>query len=307
MNTNFNGQKGKTKTVSWHPTATKVIPNNYVGSLLTRYEKQVVHTTETKKYTPSEDSYYGHQLWPHATLAEINSVWTLFQHLPLNRSSACMRNLVGGVETNRDGCIQIEIAWIAADGQNLPTGALDKLREWLLWVSQMTQIPYIFVDNFHYYPPENNHQLGKEPWRLRGATWDNFKGILGHQHADENVHGDPGKINVAYLQAGSSFPTTGVKMSTVDSCVVNGKAHEVHIGINNNEIFYREGTVASVQTAQAITLGGQAKSIQINPVGADGVLVTAHGMDNQIWYRYKDLMTGNWLNWSKSQGVLLGT
>lgn len=184
----------------WHPTAIQVIPSSYTGSLLSSFEKQVIHTTETEKYTPSKVSYYGHQLWPHATLAQINNVWTLFQHLPLNRSSACMRNLVGGVETNRDGCIQIEIAYTAGKGQELPTGGLNKLYEWLSWVGRKTEIPFHFVDDFHYYLPENNYQLGKEPWRLRGAAWDSFRGILGHQHADENVHGDPGKINVAYLK-----------------------------------------------------------------------------------------------------------
>jgi hypothetical protein len=185
------------------PDGVDVFPDYYKGSLLTKWEKIVLHTTEAEKYFPNNANYYGHQLWPHATLAfnQALGIWEIYNHLPLTRSSACMRNLVGGVETNRDGCIQIEIAWKAQNGQNLPREALDLLAEWLLWVRQETGITLKFVDDFHFYPPENGIQLGKEPWRLRGAKFDNFVGILGHQHADENVHGDPGKIDTKYLES----------------------------------------------------------------------------------------------------------
>src|SRR5688500_14067637 len=102
----------------WHPEATKVLPNTPPRGSLTRWEKQVIHTTESYHYTPSPNSYYGHQLWPHCTLSRYLGEWRLFQHLPLDKISACMRNLQGGVETNRDGCIQIEIAWKAQDFLN---------------------------------------------------------------------------------------------------------------------------------------------------------------------------------------------
>lgn len=186
----------------FYPDGIAVLPNNYKGSELTRWEKIVLHTTESKNYSPNSDSYYGHQLWPHATLAfsKKYNAWKIFNHLPLTRSSACMKNLAGGVETNRDGCIQIEIAWTAGEGQDLPKEALDVLKSWMLWVCKQTEIPYLFIDDFHYYLPEDGQKLGKETWRRSGPAFDAFRGILGHQHAAENVHGDPGKLNIAYLK-----------------------------------------------------------------------------------------------------------
>lgn len=182
-----------------YPKGIPVIPTRYRGNNLDFWEKIVLHTTESVRYSPNTDSYYGHQLWPHATLSH-KAQWEIYNHLPLNRTSACMRNLSGGVQTNNDGCIQLEIAWTAGDGQFLPTEALDVLADWIEWVCDEVDIPKTFIDDFHFYPPENGYRLGKEPWRLRGPAWNNFRGILGHQHADENVHGDPGKINVAYLR-----------------------------------------------------------------------------------------------------------
>lgn len=187
----------------FYPEGVQVIPKNYRGNILDFWEKIVLHSTESTRYLPSTENYFGHQLWPHATLAPhlMDGKWTIFNHLPLTRTGAAMRNQAGGVQTNNDGCIQIEIVLKAAEGPDLPQEALDVLASWIKWVCKETGIPLFFVDDFHFYPPEDGWRLGKEPWRLRGQFWNNFRGILGHQHADENVHGDPGKINIPYLRA----------------------------------------------------------------------------------------------------------
>lgn len=186
----------------YYPKGHLVIPKHYTGNKLDYWEKIVLHTTEAVKYNPSTESYYGHQLWPHGTLyRQPSGLWTIANHLPLERTSACMRNQAGGVQTNNDGCIQLEIAWTAGEAQFLPKEALNELARWIAWVCDETGIPRTFIDDFHYYPPENGYRLGREPWRLRGSAWNNFRGILGHQHADENVHGDTGKIDVPYLRS----------------------------------------------------------------------------------------------------------
>lgn len=194
----------RTPTEEWMPDAILVLPISYRGNVLRSWEKIILHTTESSAYSPNRSSYFGHQLWPTFTFGPklINNKfqWVWWQHLPLNHSAAAMRNLPGGVQTNNDGCIQIEIVWRAADGDVLPRQALDSLKKGLLWICSTTGIPYSFVDDFHYYPPENSHRLGKEPWRLQGSDWDNFRGICGHQHAPENVHGDPGKLDIPYLR-----------------------------------------------------------------------------------------------------------
>jgi hypothetical protein len=37
---------------------------------------------------------------------------------------------------------------------------------------------------------------GDAPQRLSPAAWDAYSGVLGHQHAPDNSHGDPGAIDI---------------------------------------------------------------------------------------------------------------
>jgi hypothetical protein len=37
--------------------------------------------------------------------------------------------------------------------------------------------------------------------RMNGATWNDFRGHCGHQHVPENVHGDPGSLDVAAVMS----------------------------------------------------------------------------------------------------------
>lgn len=295
----------------WHPRAKKVIPNSYTGSLLTRFEKQVLHSTESDFYVPSSASYFGHQLWPTATLGRVKNVgWELYQHLPLNRMSSAMRNLAGGVETNRDGCIQIEITGRAATSiPNLPNEALDILFDWLWFVHEETGIPYEFVDDFHHYPPENGYRLGKEPWRLRGAEWDSYRGILGHQHADENVHGDPGKIDIDYLKA--KRPTTPVppvggsvsgKGNGMFSTVIgpNNRIYEACIG-TDQRVYTRSGDDIIKLVSSDFAVLGDIKAKSINCYFHNGNFVVAvQGLDNKFWYNIFIGAEFRWNGWVQS-------
>lgn len=175
-------------------------PEKYWGTYTDGPFKGLLHTTETMSFTPHSDSYGGwHTNYPHGTIMLKDGKPKGYQHIPFNKAARGLRNLSGGVETNTDSIVQFEIVWFAGDAQNMPKVLLDFIGKVMRWVEAETGIQRHAVDGFHFYPPENHIQLGYEPWRLRGQAFDDFNGWMGHQHADEQVHGDPGKIDINYL------------------------------------------------------------------------------------------------------------
>jgi len=156
----------------------------------------VLHTTQAKDYTPSATSYYGHTDAPHFTLALKGGIAQMWQHFPITSSARALKNLPGGVETNRRGALQIEIAWLAEEIEQLPDTMVVLLKEWMRWVEAQAGVqrtsPVFLGDS----------AAGvNSPSRMSAATWNSFNGWCGHQHVPENKHWDPGKIDIAHLLA----------------------------------------------------------------------------------------------------------
>jgi hypothetical protein len=154
--------------------------------------KGVLHTTEVKAFTPGS-SYYGHNGWPHATLAPDGKLW---QHIPVNFGAPTLVNLAGGVQTNTDSAVQIEIAWKAAEIKQLPTHMHAKLKEWMRWVEQVRGVQRIAP---RFVGPEESPYGNWAKQRFTYSYWDNYGGWCGHQHVPENDHWDPGAIDIAGL------------------------------------------------------------------------------------------------------------
>lgn len=177
-------------------------PEKYWGTFVASPARGVLHTAETFAFAPSPLSYYGDHNWPHFTSVFLKSGATKhYQHIPVDHAARALENRAGGVETNRRHAIQIEIAWHAADAASMPRAFLDGIRQLMRWVENNAGVQRSSIDLFHSYPPENGHSLGSEPWRMSSATWNAFGGWCGHQHTPEQVHGDPGKIDITYLLA----------------------------------------------------------------------------------------------------------
>jgi len=129
------------------------------------------------------------------------------QMVKLTKAAKALRNVSGGVATNKDGVIQWEIVgYSEVEHENDYTEA-----DWL-WFGEhcvgpvlkaIPTIPNRCGVTFHNYPPENNIQLGQEPWRLRGQACDDYAGYMGHLHFDENVHGDPGNLSRKSYRGGT--------------------------------------------------------------------------------------------------------
>lgn len=191
--------------VQWFPFALKnPAPEQYWGIYSGGPMKGVIHTTETPGFTPHSNLYGGwHTSYPHFTvILTQSSQVVIYQHIPLDRAARALKNQSGGVQTNNDSAIQIEIVWYAQDAQNMPRVLLDTVRALMRWLEHECGVARRWYgDMSHFYPPEGGHRLGFEPWRMAGSTWDNWNGWCGHQNVPENTHGDPGKIDVQYLLA----------------------------------------------------------------------------------------------------------
>ena len=157
--------------------------------------KGVLHTTETSGLP----GYNGGGNAPHFTVIPnlaARSV-TVFQHFDTDRPSRALQDLAGGIQTNNDGVIQIELAGTCSRyGPGLfwpeaPTWVLDDVRALVRWVNQDRGIPFI-------QPPRGwlDYPSSYGPTRVRMSQkeWDNYAGWCGHQHVPENDHGDPGDM-----------------------------------------------------------------------------------------------------------------
>lgn len=127
------------------------------------------------------------------------------QLVALDRAAKSLRNLAGGGETNRGGTLQIELVGYASTPANATADDWLWLGEYVVGpMCRAAGIPIVAPLKFHPYPPPG-YRLGAEPWRTLDAT-DNVRGIVGHQHWRENVHGDPGDLSAKLYRNGTASP-----------------------------------------------------------------------------------------------------
>jgi hypothetical protein len=99
------------------------------------------------------------------------------------------------VETNRRSAIQIEIAWKAAEIDQLPEAMVERLWDWMRWVETQTGVQRSVYPKFYGQEASGLHSVS----RMTNDEWNAFDGWCGHQHVPENVHWDPGKLDIDKL------------------------------------------------------------------------------------------------------------
>ncbi|MFD5792212.1 peptidoglycan-binding protein [Streptomyces diastatochromogenes] len=168
----------------------------------------VLHTTEG----PALPGYDGGAVAPNLTavpdLAAKKLKW--YQHFDIETSSRALVNLKGGVETNTLNVCQIELVgtcdpkthakWKAVGQAHIywpdaPDWALQGVARFLAWMHEEHGVPLSGPAAWPAYPAS----YGKGGQRMTGAEWTAFKGVCGHMHVPENVHGDPGAIDFARI------------------------------------------------------------------------------------------------------------
>lgn len=177
---------------------------NGSGPFTSPVDLLTLHTTEGDGIEGARSTLNGKGAQPHALVEARAAVGRRrIQMVDLDRAAKALRNQPGGIQTNRNGTLQIELVGFAAHPERLTED------DWLWFgrevVGPMCRakgIPLVAPLRFHPYPPPGQ-QLGREPWRL--APGD-LKGIVGHQHWQENAHGDPGDLSTPIYRNGTASP-----------------------------------------------------------------------------------------------------
>ena len=218
--------------MAWMPNASKI--QTFSGNRLhAGIDKIVVHTTEGSSWP----GYNGGRNAPHMTANPRTR--QLRQHISTGLSSKALVNKSGGVQTNNDGCFQLEIigscdrAYAKKHGLYFLPNMTDDELEWLsdifVWVHKTHGVPLTtgklkFVDT--------NAAYETAPQRMSFQEWRDFKGVCGHQHVPENSHWDPGKVDVAKIvkfaqdkvnQKAPTKPKATIKLQTDKDVKVDGR------------------------------------------------------------------------------------
>lgn len=163
----------------WHPDAVRAGVVSGIGPL--QGSRRIVwHTTEGYGLP----NYQGSN--PHFTVDPVRKV--LYQHQSVYQGARALQNLSGGVETNRQGAIQVEIIGFASQSQNWSEGTYDFLADLARWIEAHCDVDRTCGVSFI---------AGVK--HMSGAVWNDYRGHCGHQHVPENNHWDPGRLDIAKI------------------------------------------------------------------------------------------------------------
>jgi hypothetical protein len=171
------------------------------GSYTSGPWKVVLHTTETEGIP----SYDGGATAPHLTYYPKARRWV--QHTSFLTAARALRNETGGVQTNRDSAIQVEIVAYSAKGiadddprDRLWVGALTEeqladIGAFLRWTYKEFGVKPVWPGRQAFSYAEAN----KSGFRMSLSEWDRFGGVCAHQHVPENTHWDTGALKWSAL------------------------------------------------------------------------------------------------------------
>lgn len=153
--------------------------------------KVVHHTTEGSTAEGAMNAFRTNRSDPHFTV----DATRIFQHIDTSEGARALRNDAGGVQTNRDSAVQIELVGFA----HLPKDrrALTNLARLCRWIEETHGVPRTWPAGLPR-PARNGRDPGghnRDP-----QIWDSESGHYGHCHVPENTHWDP-----AYTQAEANF------------------------------------------------------------------------------------------------------
>ena len=173
----------------WYPGSIQKIGNDS-GSFVVGYPKRgILHTVEGS-IAGALAAYKKNNSWPHFTVAKNGIV---YQHIGISKAARALENRSGGVETNRAGAIQIEVEGFASAPvwPQAQVAAMRSLMRWIESEAGVQPVGPVFG---------SSEQYGlKNPLEFTQDEWRKFNGWCGHQHVPENVHWDPGAIDLALL------------------------------------------------------------------------------------------------------------
>ena len=155
----------------------------------------ILHTTETRTIP----GYNNGASAPHLTYFPAGNYWV--QHTSFATAARALRNLSGGVQTNRQGALQVEIVCYSAKSigdsvnglwvGNLTETHLRSLARFLNWVKGEFDIQLTWPGK----QALSYAQANATGFRMTASQWDGFNGVAAHQHVPENLHWDTGALD----------------------------------------------------------------------------------------------------------------
>src|SRR5262245_5582635 len=145
--------------------------------------KIVHHTTEGSSAQGAFAAFRTNRSDPHFTVDSTK----IYQHIETDKAARALRNPPGGVETNRDSAIQIEVVGFAQRPKVLAT--LKNVQRLCNWLEATHGIPKVWPNGLPK-PAVNGRDPGGH--NRNAANWDQKGGHYGHSQVPENTHWDPG-------------------------------------------------------------------------------------------------------------------
>ncbi len=155
-------------TDGWYPPALKNFAPNDGGSHLGPVTVGVLHTTESTRFVPRAGDYFGNSSYPHFTCMVASGRFYVWQHISIRRAARALKNRSGGVQTNREGVIQIEVVGTALKPFTQSNAMVEGLRDLMRWIESETDIPQKSTADFTAYPASYGERAGQ---RLMASEW----------------------------------------------------------------------------------------------------------------------------------------
>lgn len=165
------------------------------GSFVGYPWRVVLHTTETRTIP----GYQSGATAPHLTYFPAANYWV--QHSSFAVAARALKNISGGVQTNRGNALQVEIVCYSNKGIAQQVGGkwvgdltethLRSIARFLRWTSTEFGVNLSWPGRQAYSYAEAN----APGFRLSFAQWQAYRGILAHQHVPENEHWDTGALD----------------------------------------------------------------------------------------------------------------
>lgn len=141
----------------------------------------VHHTTEGSSATGAFSAFEMNRSDPHFTVDNTR----IYQHVDTAVAARSLANDPGGVETNHEMAIQIEVVAFAGKPKNINT--LHNVARLCRWLETNHNIPQVWPNGLPRtgVSDPGGHNRNATEWKTKG-------GHYGHCHVPENIHWDPG-------------------------------------------------------------------------------------------------------------------
>jgi hedgehog signaling domain-containing protein/N-acetylmuramoyl-L-alanine amidase-like protein len=202
----------------WDPVSGTTTGGSYISGPF----KIVHHTTEGSSYEGAVEAYRDHNSPPHFTVDST----TIYQHIDTSDAARALKNPPGGVHTNRDSAIQIEVVGFAGRPKNPQT--LGNVARLCRWIEETHEVPRVWPNGLPR-PPRDGRDPGSH--NRNAVNWDSLGGHYGHCHVPENTHWDPAYTaeEAAFLMLDADSDSRHLERALAVSFSQNAEAGEAEV------------------------------------------------------------------------------